>query len=55
LRPGDPDLLLDYGLMLIAKGQKEEGLKPIKLALQYADQLGLTFDRRAEAEKAAAQ
>ncbi len=55
LRPGDPDLLLDYGLMLIAKGQKEEGLKPIKLAIQYTDQLGLTFARRAEAEKAAAQ
>jgi len=51
LRPGDPTLLLDFGQLLIAQKQEDEGRKHIRLAIQYADQLGLDFPRRAEAEK----
>lgn len=54
LRPGDPELLLDYGQLLVAKGQKEEGLQHIRMAIQYADQLDVAFERRAEAEQALA-
>ena len=50
LRPAEPTVLLDYGQELIAKGQKEEGRRYVTLAKQYADQLGLDFPRRAEAD-----
>jgi len=52
LRPVEPTLLLDYGHLLIAQGDKEQGLAHIRMALEYADQLGLEFPRRAEAEAA---
>jgi Flp pilus assembly protein TadD len=52
LRPGDPTMLLDYGQMLIARNKAEEGKQNIELALRYANQLGLDFPRRAEAERA---
>jgi tetratricopeptide (TPR) repeat protein len=50
MRPGDPTFLLDYGQLLLALKQNDEGANHIKLALRYADQLGLDFPRRAEAE-----
>lgn len=50
LRPGDPTLLLDYGLLLQEEGQQERAVLHIKLALQYADVLDLEFPRRGEAE-----
>lgn len=50
MRPGDPTMLLDYGRLLIAKGQKEEGVRNVESALRNADVLGLDFPRRAEAE-----
>ena len=50
MRPGDPTFLLDYGQLLLALKQNDEGENHIKLALRYADQLGLDFPRRAEAE-----
>ncbi len=52
LRPADPTLLLDFGLLLIAQDKAEEGKRDIDLALRYADQLGLDFPRRDEAQKA---
>jgi tetratricopeptide (TPR) repeat protein len=52
LRPGDPTLLLDFGLLLVAQNHVEEGKADIDLALRYADQLGLDFPRREEAAKA---
>lgn len=52
LRPSDPTLLLDFGLLLIKQGQREEGDAQIAAALRYADQFGLPFPRRAEAEHA---
>ena len=51
LRPGDPTLLLDYGLLLNAENKPEDGKLHIELAMRYADQLGLNFPRRAEAEQ----
>jgi Flp pilus assembly protein TadD len=51
LRPGDPTLLLDYGLLLNAENKPEDGKLHIELAIRYADQLGLNFPRRAEAEQ----
>jgi len=51
LRPGDPTLLLDYGLLLKAENRPDDAKRHIELALRYADQLGLDFPRRAEAEK----
>ena len=51
MRPGDPTLLLDYGQLLIAKNQPEEGKHQIELALRYAAQLTSPFARRAEAER----
>ncbi|MBI5094659.1 MAG: tetratricopeptide repeat protein [Candidatus Hydrogenedentes bacterium] len=51
LQPGDPTILLDYGQMLIASGDAEKGKEHARLAVQYADQLGVDFPRRAEAEK----
>ncbi|HOD49430.1 MAG TPA: tetratricopeptide repeat protein [Candidatus Hydrogenedentes bacterium] len=51
MRPGDPTLLLDFGTLLIEKGNTEAGQGQIRLALEYANRLGLDFPRRAEAEK----
>ncbi|HIJ72479.1 MAG TPA: tetratricopeptide repeat protein [Candidatus Hydrogenedentes bacterium] len=51
LRPGDPTMLLDFGQSLIALGQEEEGKGHVRLGLRYADQFGLPFARRAEAEE----
>ena len=51
LRPGDPTLLLDYGLLLKAENRPDDAKRYIELALMYADQLGLDFPRRAEAEQ----
>jgi len=51
LRPSDPTALLDFGQALIQSGKEEEGKAQVKLALYYANQLGLDFPRRAEAEK----
>ncbi|MCC6695801.1 MAG: tetratricopeptide repeat protein [Candidatus Hydrogenedentes bacterium] len=55
LRPGDPTLLLDAGNVLIAQGKAEQGRAYVQYAIQYADQLGLEFPRRAEAEQIMAQ
>ncbi|NUM54714.1 MAG: tetratricopeptide repeat protein [Candidatus Hydrogenedentes bacterium] len=55
LRPGDPTLMLDYGKLLIDQDQADEGKNNIQLALQYANQLGLDFPRKAEAEQVIAQ
>ncbi len=52
IRPSDPTLLLDFGLLLIEQGQREEGEAQLAAALRYADQFGLPFPRRAEAEHA---
>jgi len=49
-RPGDPSMLLDFGQLLISEGRQEEGKNYVRLSLIYADQLGLSFDRKAEAE-----
>ncbi|MBM3288882.1 MAG: hypothetical protein FJY92_01900, partial [Candidatus Hydrogenedentes bacterium] len=54
MRPGDPTLMLDFGKLLIDQGEAEDGKTNIRLALQYAEQLGLDFPRKAEAEAAAA-
>lgn len=51
LRPGDPTLLLDYGQLLLALERDVEGKRHIQLALRYADQFGLDFPRREEAER----
>jgi len=51
LRPGNPTFLLDFGQVLVARGDVAEGKESIQLALQYADQLGLEFARRTEAEE----
>jgi tetratricopeptide (TPR) repeat protein len=50
LMPGDPSLLLDYGRLQIALGNAEEGRRDIETALRYSKELGLDFDRKAEAE-----
>jgi len=50
MRPGDPTLLLDFGALLIEKGEKEAGQRHIRLAIEYANRLGLDFPRKAEAE-----
>lgn len=55
MRPGDPTLMLDYGKLLIDQGQADEGRNNIRLALRYADQLGLDFPRKSEAEQVIAQ
>ena len=51
MRPGDPTLLLDYGRALIALGRDDEGKLHVRSAILYADQMGLDFPRRAEAEQ----
>ena len=51
MRPGDPTLLLDFGALLIEKGDKEAGQRHVQLALEYASRLGLDFPRKAEAER----
>ncbi|MCC6488427.1 MAG: tetratricopeptide repeat protein [Candidatus Hydrogenedentes bacterium] len=55
LRPGDPTLLLDAGNVLIALGKAEQGRAYVQYAIQYADQLGLDFPRRGEADQILAQ
>lgn len=51
MRPGDPTLLMDYGALLLEKGDTETGERHIRLAIEYANRLGLDFPRKAEAEK----
>ena len=51
LMPGEPTLLLDYGLLLVAKGQPDEGRFQAEAALSYMQLFGLDFPRRAEAEE----
>lgn len=53
MRPGDPTILLDFGNMLIQSGNREEGRRQIQSALRYADQIGVEFPRRSEAEQIA--
>lgn len=55
MRPGDPTLMLDYGELLIAQNEAEEGREHIQHALRYANDLGLEFPRKSEAEKAVAE
>lgn len=50
-RPGDPTLLLDYGHMLIQKGQEAVGRNYVRLGLIFADEFKIDFPRRAEAER----
>lgn len=50
MMPSDPTLLLDYGHLLLEEGEEEQGRQSIQLAIRYADQLGVPFDRRTEAE-----
>ncbi|MFA6241701.1 MAG: tetratricopeptide repeat protein, partial [Candidatus Hydrogenedentales bacterium] len=52
MQPGDPTMLLDFGAMLIQQDKKADGRRLIELAIRYANQLGLDFPRRAEAEAA---
>lgn len=49
LRPADPTLVLDYGKLLMAQGNKEEGLRHIEMSIQYGKQFDLPFPRREEA------
>lgn len=51
MRPGDPTLLLDYGNLLIKKGDSEAGQRQIRRAIEYAERFGLEFSRKAEAEE----
>lgn len=51
LRPGDPTLLLDLGQLLIAMDRTEDGKRQIEAALDFANQIGVAFPRRAEAER----
>jgi Flp pilus assembly protein TadD len=51
MKPGDPTVLLDYGLLLNAEKKPDEGKRHIELALKYANQLGLDFPRKQEAEQ----
>jgi Tfp pilus assembly protein PilF len=48
--PGDPTFMLDLGRAFIANGEVDEGRPYIEQALRNADQLGLEFPRRSEAE-----
>ncbi len=50
-RPGDPDLLFDYGKVLIERGEDEQGIQFVKSALSSTQILGLAFDRKEEAEQ----
>jgi len=50
-RPGDPDLLLDYGQLLIERGEVQEGIRYIQSALNTTQSLDLVFNRKEEAEK----
>jgi Flp pilus assembly protein TadD len=51
IRPGDPTLMLDYGVLLVEKGEEDQGRNYISRAVVYADQLGLRFPRREQAAK----
>ncbi len=50
-RPGDPTLLLDYGQLLIKKGDTEAGRRQILSALNSARILSVEFEREAEAQQ----
>ena len=50
LRPGDPTIMLDYGRLKIAQGEKDAGLNLVKRAVLYSKSLGLAFPRLSEAE-----
>ncbi|MEA3364267.1 MAG: tetratricopeptide repeat protein, partial [Candidatus Hydrogenedentes bacterium] len=50
MRPGDPTLLLDFGNLLIKKGDTESGQRQIRRAVEYAERFGLDFPRKGEAE-----
>ncbi len=49
MRPGDPTLLLDFGALLLEKGNTSAGQRYIRMAIDYADRLGLAFPRKEEA------
>jgi Flp pilus assembly protein TadD len=51
LMPANPTLLLDFGLLTMRMGDEPAGKHYVELALRYADQLRLEFDRRSEAEQ----
>ncbi len=51
MRPGDPTLLFDAGKALLAQGKEKDGHDYIAYALHYAQQLGLDFSGKDEAEK----
>lgn len=51
MRPGDPTLLLDAGKALLAQDKKQEGRDYIAYALHYAQQLGVDFPGKSEAEQ----
>jgi Flp pilus assembly protein TadD len=53
MRPGDPTLLLDFGALLLEKGDTETGQRHVRLAIEYAERLGLTFPRKEEAQRLA--
>ncbi len=50
-RPGDPALLLDYGRLLIERGENEQGIRFVQSALDTAQRLDIVFEQRAEAEE----
>lgn len=50
MMPGDPTVLLDLGRAFAANGREADGKTLARQALMHADQLGLEFPRRAEAE-----
>ena len=51
MRPGDPTLLLDFGALLLEKGNTSAGQRYIRMAIDYADRLGLAFPRKEEAQR----
>jgi tetratricopeptide (TPR) repeat protein len=51
MRPGDPTLLLDFGALLLEKGNTSAGQRYIRMAIDYADRLGLAFPRKDEAQR----
>ncbi len=53
MRPGDPTLLLDFGALLLEKGDAGAGQRHIRLAIEYAERLGLDFPRMEEAQRLA--
>lgn len=49
--PGEPTLMLDYGLLLAAQGDPDEGRQQVQAALSYAKLFGLDFPRKDEADR----